>query len=182
MILPDLEQQPLRDLIVYETPMHGPNMATARLVNLSVFFCPTDDMPRILTATDGETWIYMGKIYSSSFPICDVAGSNYVGVFGIGEPGVNGEGVFSRGSYMPLTSITDGLGQTLCVGERSASLQQGRGMATWVGAVPGANMWSCAPNPNESDSGTCVKEKDGTAMILDHTGEGTRTWRSVRRR
>ena len=82
-----------------------------------------------------------------------MAGSNYVGVFGIGEPGVNGEGVFFRGSYMPLTAITDGLSQTLCVGERSENLQQGRGMATWAGAVPGANMWSCAPNPFEPDAG-----------------------------
>ena len=51
-------------------------------------------MPRRWTATDSETWMYMGQIYSSSIPICDVAGSNYIGVFGIGEPGVNGEGVF----------------------------------------------------------------------------------------
>ena len=100
-----------------------------------------------------------------------MAGSNYVGVFGIGEPGVNGEGVFFRGSYMPLTAITDGLSQTLCVGERSENLQQGRGMATWAGAVPGANLWSCAPNPYEPDAGTCVEE-DGSGMILGHTGEG----------
>jgi prepilin-type N-terminal cleavage/methylation domain-containing protein/prepilin-type processing-associated H-X9-DG protein len=171
MVLPDIEQQSIRDLIVFETPLHGPNMLTARLVNPSVFLCPSDNMPHRWTATDSETWMYMGTIYSSSIPICDVAGANYVGVFGIGEPGVNGEGVFSRGSYMPLTAITDGLSQTLCVGERSESLQQGRGMATWVGSVPGANMWSCAPNPNEPDSGTCVME-DGSGMILGHTGEG----------
>jgi prepilin-type processing-associated H-X9-DG protein len=63
------------------------------------------------------------------------------------------------------------LSQTLVVGERSENLQQGRGMATWAGAVPGANMWSCAPNPYEADAGTCVKE-DGSGMILGHTGEG----------
>ena len=105
--------------------------------HLSVFLCPSDNMPLRWTATDSETWMYMGQIYSSSITICDVAGSNYVGVFGIGEPGVNGEGVFFRGSYMPLTAITDGLSQTLCVGERSENLQQGRGMATWVGSAPG---------------------------------------------
>jgi len=171
MILPDLEQQPLHDGIVFEAPMQGPSMATVRTANLSVFLCPSDNMPRAWTATDAETWIYMGQVYSSSIPICDVAGSNYIGVFGIGEPGVNGEGVFSRGSYMPLTAITDGLSHTLCVGERSENLQQGRGMATWVGAAPGANMWSCAPNPYETDGGTCVKE-DGSGMILGHTGEG----------
>jgi prepilin-type N-terminal cleavage/methylation domain-containing protein len=142
MTLPDLEQQSLHDSIVFESLMHGPSMATARLVNMSVFLCPSDNMPLRWTTSDSETWIYMGQIYSSSIPICDVAGSNYVGVFGIAEPGVNGEGVFSRGSFMPLIAITDGLSNTLCVGERSENLQQGRGMATWVGAAPGANMWS----------------------------------------
>jgi prepilin-type N-terminal cleavage/methylation domain-containing protein/prepilin-type processing-associated H-X9-DG protein len=171
MILPDLEQQPLHDGIVFEAFMQGPSMATVRTVNLSVFLCPSDNMPLAWTATDSETWMYMGQIYSSSVPICDVAGSNYIGVYGIGEPGVNGEGVFSRGSYMPLTAITDGLSNTLLAGERSENLQQGRGMATWVGAAPGANMWSCAPNPYEPDAGTCIKE-DGSGMILGHTGEG----------
>lgn len=171
MILPDLEQQSLHDRIAFETSIQSLSMATVRTVPLAVFLCPSDNMPHTWTATDGETWLYMGRIYSSSIPICDIAGSNYVGCFGISEPGVNGEGVFYRGSYMPLTAITDGLSQTLCVGERSENLQQGRGMATWVGAVPGANLWSCAPNPYEPDAGTCVQEASA-GMILGHTGEG----------
>jgi prepilin-type N-terminal cleavage/methylation domain-containing protein/prepilin-type processing-associated H-X9-DG protein len=171
MILPDLEQQTLHDRVVFEAPLQQPSMGTARLATLGVFLCPSDNMPLRWTATNSETWMFMGQIFSTSIPICDVAGSNYIGVFGIGEPGVNGEGVFFRGSWMPLPAITDGLSHTLCVGERSENLQQGRGMATWVGAVPGANMWSCAPNPFEPDSGTCVKE-DGSGMILGHTGEG----------
>ena len=171
MILPDLEQQALHNSIVFEAPMQSPAMATARLVSSKVFLCPSDNMPLGWSATQSETWIYAGRIYSSSIPICDVAGSNYIGVFGIGEPGVNGEGVFFRGSYMPYSAITDGLSQTVCAGERSENLQQGRGMATWTGAVPGANMWSCAPSPFEPDSGTCVQEA-GAGMILGHTGEG----------
>jgi prepilin-type N-terminal cleavage/methylation domain-containing protein/prepilin-type processing-associated H-X9-DG protein len=171
MLLPDLEQQSVQNTIVYEAPMQGASMSTACVVSLKVFLCPSDNMPLQWTATDSATWIYAGHIYSTSNPICNVAGSNYVGVFGIAEPGVNGEGVFSRGSYMPLQVITDGLSHTLCVGERSENLQQGRGMATWTGSAPGANMWSCAPNPFETDAGTCVKE-DGSGMILGHTGEG----------
>jgi prepilin-type processing-associated H-X9-DG protein len=171
MVLPDLEQQPLHDNIIFEAPMLVPAMATARLASLSIFLCPSDNMPLRWTATNSETWMYGGQIYSSSISLCDVAGSNYVGVFGIGEPGVNGEGVFFRGSYVPYVAITDGLSQTICVGERSQNLQQGRGMATWTGSVPGANIWSCAPNPTDPDSGTCVEE-DGSGMILGHTGEG----------
>jgi prepilin-type N-terminal cleavage/methylation domain-containing protein/prepilin-type processing-associated H-X9-DG protein len=171
MILPDLEQQPLSSAIRFETALPDPTASTARLTTMNVFNCPSDNMPRSWTATNGETWLYMGVVYSTSTPICDVAGSNYVGVFGIGEPGVNGEGVFFRGSFLPLSTITDGLSQTLCVGERSENLNLNRGMATWVGAVPGANLWSCAPNPYDPDAGTCVQE-DGSGMILGHTGEG----------
>ena len=67
----------------------------------------------------------MGKTYSASDPICDVAGSNYVGVFGIGEPGVDGNGIFYRGSFTRIVDITDGLTNTLCVGERSTNLNLG---------------------------------------------------------
>lgn len=171
MILPDLEQQSLHDAIVFETPMPSATMSTARLITLKVFLCPSDSMPLSWTATDSETWMYGGHVYSTSLPICDVAGANYVGVFGISEPGVTGEGVFFRNSYMPLTAITDGLSQTLMVGERATNVQQGRATATWTGAVPGADIWSCAPNPFDPDSGTCVQES-GSGMILGHTGEG----------
>jgi prepilin-type processing-associated H-X9-DG protein len=171
MILPELEQQPLHNLIRFEAPLQATDYTTVRQSTLSIFFCPSDSMPRSWTATDSETWIYAGQIYSASNPICDVPGSNYVGVFGISEPGVNGEGVFFRGSFVPPAAITDGLTFTVCVGERSENLNLGRGMATWVGSVPGANLWSCAPNPFDSDAGTCVKE-DGSGMILGHTGEG----------
>jgi len=37
----------------------------------------------------------LGKIISELTPICDVSGANYVGVFGVGETGVDGDGVFS---------------------------------------------------------------------------------------
>ena len=171
MLLLDLEQQPLSNSIIFESPLQLSNMSTARLSSLSVFYCPSDSMPHSWTASQGEAWLYMNTVYSSFIPICDVAGSNYIGVFGIGEPGVNGEGVFFRGSFLPPQTITDGFSNTLCVGERSENLNLGRGMATWVGAVPGAVLWSCAPNPFETDGGTCVKE-DGSGMILGHTGEG----------
>jgi prepilin-type N-terminal cleavage/methylation domain-containing protein/prepilin-type processing-associated H-X9-DG protein len=171
MILPELEQQALSNHIQFETPLHLPSELTARTAVMSVFLCPADSMAHRWTASDGETWIYMGRIYSATDPICDVGGSNYVGVFGIGEPGVAGDGVFYRGSFTQWSDISDGLSHTLCVGERSTNINLGRGQATWVGAVPGASFWSCAPNPYEADGGTCVHE-DGSGMILGHTGEG----------
>ncbi|QEH39303.1 hypothetical protein OJF2_79180 (plasmid) [Aquisphaera giovannonii] len=171
MILPELDQQALSNQLRFEAPLTGPEQSTVRLTAMSVFLCPADSMARRWTATNGETWLFMGKVYSAFEPICDVAGSNYIGVYGIGEPGVDGEGVFYRGSFTRYTQITDGLSQTLCVGERSTNLNLGRGQATWVGSVPRATFWSCAPSPFDPDSGVCVRE-DGSGMILGHTGEG----------
>ena len=74
-------------------PVDGPHGTPERLLLPGRFDVHT------WTASDGETWIFMGKVYSATDPICDVAGSNYVGVFGIGEPGVDGNGVFYRGSF-----------------------------------------------------------------------------------
>jgi prepilin-type N-terminal cleavage/methylation domain-containing protein/prepilin-type processing-associated H-X9-DG protein len=171
MILPELEQQPLANSFQFEANLPLSGQFTTRTTVLGVFLCPADSMAHRWTASNSETWMYMGQVYSATQPICDVAGANYVGVFGIGEPGVNGEGVFYRGSFTQFSDITDGSSETLCVGERSTTINLGRGQATWVGAVPGASFWSCAPNPYETDAGTCVRE-DGSGMILGHTGEG----------
>ncbi len=171
MILPDLEQPALHAAINFDLPIHEPAGATARVHPLGLFLCPTDDMPAVWTAKDGFVWIYSGQIYSAQQPICEVAGANYVGVFGIGEPGVDGDGVFFRNESVAYRAIRDGLAQTLAVGERSIRLNAGRGHATWAGAVPGAQLWSCAPDPYEPDSGICRRE-DGSGMVLGHTGEG----------
>jgi prepilin-type N-terminal cleavage/methylation domain-containing protein/prepilin-type processing-associated H-X9-DG protein len=171
MILPQLEQQPLFDGINFNLAIQLPANATARLGRLSVFNCPSDTMPPTWTPSDGVTWIYAGKIYNQSYPICPVASSNYVGVFGIGEPGVDGEGVFFRNSFVRPADIADGMSSTVCVGERSINLNAGRGQSTWVGSVAGASLWSCAPDPYDPDGGVCRKE-DGSGMTLGHTGEG----------
>ena len=138
---------------------------------LDVFLCPSDQMPKNWMATNGTTWISGGKIYTAALDLCEVAGSNYVGVFGIGEPGVDGEGVFFRDSFVRPIDIPDGLTHTMAVGERSINLNAGRGFATWVGAVPSAQLWSCVPDPYDPDGGVCRRE-DGSGMILGHTGEG----------
>ena len=170
-ILPELEQQPLYNTINFGVSIADPVQATARTAVLDVYLCPADRMPKNWMATNGTTWVSGGQIYSASVDLCKVAGSNYVGVFGIGEPGVDGEGVFYRDSFVRTSDIRDGLSHTMAVGERSINLNAGRGNATWVGAVPNAQLWSCAPDPFDPDAGTCRRE-DGSGMILGHTGEG----------
>ncbi|GAC1466185.1 MAG: DUF1559 domain-containing protein [Isosphaeraceae bacterium] len=171
MILGEMEQQPLFNSINFQSPIQNPGNATARITILSVHLCPSDNHPPTWQPSNGVVWIYAGQIYSRLYPICDIAGSNYVGVFGVGEPGVDGDGVFFRNSFVGPREITDGLSNTLAVGERATALNSGRGQATWVGSVPDAVLWSCAPDPYDPDAGVCRKE-DGSGMVLGHTGEG----------
>jgi len=172
MILPFLEQQPLADAVDFRVPLQDPAHQTARLTRLAAYLCPSDTMTPTWTTSFGYVKLAAGKVVSATFPICDVASSNYVGVFGVGEPGVDGDGVFYRNDSVAYAQITDGLSQTLAVGERSVLINGGRGQATWTGAVPGAEFYSCPPGLNDPDAtGPCVKE-DGSGMTLGHTGEG----------
>lgn len=170
-ILPQLEQAPLYNAINWVVPVNDPSQSTIALMRVKVYLCPSDKMPEVWTAKKGSVWMFQGEVYSAERPVGNVAGSNYIGNFGIGEPGVDGEGLFFRNSFVRLRDVTDGLSRTFSVGERSIRLNLGRGFATWVGSVPGALLWSCAPDPFDPDAGVCRKE-DGSGMILGHTGEG----------
>jgi len=173
MILPQFDQNPIYNQIDFRRKIQNPAQATVRTALIATYLCPSDNMPSTWTASVGLVKVVGGTIMELVIPICDVAGSNYVGVFGVGEPGVDGDGVFFRNTSVRLSEITDGLSQTLMVGERSIQLRKGRGQATWVGAVPGAQFWSCdaAAIGDPDASGPCVKE-DGSGMTLGHTGEG----------
>ena len=124
--------------------------------------------------TSGTVIAKNDTIISNLRRICDTAGTNYIGVFGIGEPGVDGNGVFFRNSSVRLAAVTDGTSHTLAVGERSTRVNLGRGHATWVGTITGSQFWSCNWDGNSGDpdgGGTCVTE-DGSGAVLGHTGEG----------
>ncbi len=171
MILPQMEQGNLYNGINFSIPITDRTQATVRTTPISVYFCPSDRMPKTWTADSGSTLFAFGRTIFFPNPICDVAGSNYTGVFGIGEPGVGGDGIFFANSAIRFADVTDGLSNTVCVGERASFMNYGRGYATWVGSVPGAQLWSCAPDPTDPDKGACLHE-DGSGMTLGHTGEG----------
>jgi prepilin-type processing-associated H-X9-DG protein len=172
MILPQFDQNPIYNQIDFRRPIQDSSHATVRTTLISSYVCPSDNMPSQWMASAGFVSVNGGEIMSLVIPICEVAGSNYVGVFGIGEPGVAGEGVFFRNTSVRFADITDGLSETLLAGERSYQMLRGPGLATWVGAVPGALVWSCssAATGDPDATGPCVRE-DGSGMTLGHTGE-----------
>lgn len=145
-ILPGVEQQPLFDRLQWTKGIEDPSNADGRVTPIAVYRCPSDRLAQ-------ATWT--AKKYDSAgnpvVSVCELAWANYIGVFGINEPGVAGEGLFFRNSAVRLREISDGTANTLAVGERAASLDR----ATWVGAVTGAELF-----PENSSN-----------FVLGHTGE-----------
>src|SRR5262249_52311524 len=124
-----------------EAPANG----GARLTSLKLYRCPSDDAPRTWTAS---------KYNASGNPvaaICDIASAHYVGVFGVSEPGGDGESVFFRNSKVRIAEGTDGSSRAIVVGERAHAMAP----AVWSGAVTGAEIF-----PYNSSN-----------MVLGHTGE-----------
>jgi prepilin-type N-terminal cleavage/methylation domain-containing protein/prepilin-type processing-associated H-X9-DG protein len=158
MLLPQLEQTPIFNALNFNLAIEAPANSTGRLANVNNFLCPSDPTATAYWAVHRDA--------ASGAPIrniCQVAPSNYVGMYGLGEPGPDGDGVFFRDSSIGLRDITDGTAQTIVVGERSHRL----GEATWVGSVADAVMF-----PTDNDNIGRYVTETSSGMVLGHAGEG----------
>lgn len=156
MILPEMDQAPLRAAIKFELPIEDPTNTTPRTTTLPAWLCPSDGAQ--------PTWTAMMRdsLGTPSATICTVASANYVGVFGVAEPGVGGDGIFYRNSKTQISDIIDGTSQTLLVGERSRKWCE----ASWVGAVTGSQQFPPAGSP------AVPITENASGMVLGHTFEG----------
>jgi len=102
----------------------------------------------------------MGALYDHLPALYEIA--QLEAVFGVSEPGIDGEGVFFRNSSVALKDIRDGSSSTLLVGERTQSTCE----ATWVGSVTGARIF---PPPG---SPAAPEVQHASGMTLGHTMEG----------
>ncbi|OWK38072.1 hypothetical protein FRUB_07192 [Fimbriiglobus ruber] len=118
MLLPNLEQANVYTQI-NQTQGVGTQAVSQQV--LSVFLCPSDQLLPTFT------------VYKTS---AVVAQGNYTAVNGVLEtssyPGSN-TGVFLRNSKYRVADVTDGLSNTLFIGERNS----GHAKATWAGSVAG---------------------------------------------
>ena len=154
--LPWMEQTAIHSRIDFARPIEAAVNAESRTAIVRPYLCPSDAAPASAFAVGPRD--RSGRLVST---VCTVAPSNYVGNFGVSEPGVDGEGVFFRGSEIAFRDITDGLSTTFLVGERSFRYAE----ATWVGAVTGAQQ---VPTPSSPMS---FQINNASNFVLAHTGE-----------
>lgn len=156
MILSEMDQATIRASIRFENPIENSVNVIPRTTSINSWLCPSDSVQATWTAVTRDA---LGNPVTT---ICSVASANYVGVFGVPEPGIDGDGVFFRNSRIGIRDITDGSSQTLLVGERS----QQWCMASWVGAVTNAQLFPPVGSP------ALPLVENASGMILGHTFEG----------
>lgn len=152
LLLNDLEQGNVYRQINWSQNCGSSAYATTFL---KVYSCPSDALlTTFKVPANGATDL--------SSPVATVAQANYIGCNGAhpetsAHPGDN-NGVFQRNSKFRFADITDGLSNTLFVGERNS----GHANVSWVGAVPGGGV------PAWQSSDPFGNAEGPQALVLGH--------------
>ncbi len=142
-LLPFMEANNLHQQIDFRLPVDHVQNSVPRVSVVPTFLCPSDTGPNLfeIAAGDGHDHDHdhdaMATIDDGLPKLFSVSKSNYVGMFGTFElenAPYNGDGMFYGNSRIKFGDVTDGLSNTLMVGERSSRL----GGSLWQGNIPEA--------------------------------------------
>jgi prepilin-type N-terminal cleavage/methylation domain-containing protein/prepilin-type processing-associated H-X9-DG protein len=134
-LLPYLEQSDLYRQINFQADVGDPANAGIAKVFLKNFYCPSDDVAQTFTVTDGGTKSW--TLAQCSYVACN--GND--GVDDFTTPPHTGAFVRATKGFR-AANISDGLSNTLFVGERTGRLSY----STWIGGPTGAqNPFLMAP-------------------------------------
>jgi prepilin-type N-terminal cleavage/methylation domain-containing protein len=152
-LLDDLEQNNLTNSIRFDLQISDSANAAARNLVLPVFVCPSEIKTGTFTVVD-----------ANGNPLISVARGSYVamnGVLGVTDDAWDNNGAFIRNRQMRIADITDGLSNTLFVGERATNMSS----STWTGAV--AN--GVVPAQRYPDPADQLANAEGApALVLAH--------------
>ena len=152
-LLDDLEQGSLKQRIRFDLQISDLANAQVRVNPIAAYVCPSEPNPRSFTVVD-----------ANGNPICDVAHGSYVamnGVLGVSSDAFDNNGAFLRNRNMKIAEITDGLSNTLFVGERCTNMSN----TTWTGAVTNAIV-PAQRYPLPADQ--LANAEAASALVLSH--------------
>jgi prepilin-type N-terminal cleavage/methylation domain-containing protein/prepilin-type processing-associated H-X9-DG protein len=123
-LLPYLEQNSLYQQIDFTTSTTGLQALPIRTTILTAFTCPADSSTGIYTVLDGY-----------GLPLVNAATNSYAACYGalgnIATSPNDGNGMFVGNGTFQFRDITDGLSNTIAIGERAALFVQ----TPWVGVL-----------------------------------------------
>ena len=189
LILPYMEQSPLHASLNFGLPCWAPDNTTSARIKVSVFLCPSavggSDGFSLHRYTNGDSnspndgGTYPTDIFFAHSHYVTNAGVHqpwgrtpqYSADFEVAEPiPANGnrpasiDGPLYRNSRTRVADVTDGLSQTVFLGEHTARLSD----KTWVGVVP----FACTPSkpgwPSPPNSGGCLVGAHSGPDTHDH--------------
>jgi prepilin-type N-terminal cleavage/methylation domain-containing protein/prepilin-type processing-associated H-X9-DG protein len=186
LILPYIEQSPLHASFNFSLPCWAPDNTTSARTNISAFLCPSavggSNGFSLHRYTNGDSnspndgGPYTPDVFFAHSHYVTNAGVHqpwgrttpYSSDFDIAEPiPANGnrpaevDGPFYRNSRTRVADVTDGLSQTVFIGEHTSRLSD----KTWVGVVP----FACTP----SKPGWRSPPNSGGCLVGAHSGPDT---------
>lgn len=135
-LLPYLEQNSLYQQIDFATSTVGPQALPIRTTILSAFVCPSDSSTGLYTVLNGN-----------GIPLVQAATNSYASCYGaagnIGTAPNDGNGMFVGNGKFLFSDVSDGLSNTIAIGERANLFCQ----VPWVGVLDQGTVNTTAGAP-----------------------------------